>query len=357
MKIDRKTLQRALAFASLAAPARAAIPITSCVRLCASSGALMIEGTDAIVAAGITVECETGEEESLDVCVSAASFTKIVASLAGDTVEIKRKKEAIEVRCGSSKLSIVFQISADFPKVEWPIGKLEPIDSAAFSDAMSRATHAASNDESRAGMFGAILAGSTVAATDGHRAIIISESGANVGATSITVPPQLAKLVSKIDGPLGVTVWKDRLFFAAVDCSAFASHSLVRDAAPPVDRVVQRTPGATAITVSRDGFAAMVERIATCTPDSGMAVLSWSADVLKIKAEAPGVGQIEDEIEALATGGDRTDRRVGCCAKYLIQAARAADGSDITIDLSGDLDPIFVVGTKTIEAVMPMRVS
>jgi DNA polymerase-3 subunit beta len=127
---------------------------------------------------------------------------------------------------------------------------------------------------------------------------------------------------------------------------------------PPYEQVI---PAVTdrAIRAPRVPFSDALRAVSLAANDrTGGVKLAAAENVLRVTSESLESGNGFDELEVDYAGPEVT---VGFNARYLLDVLAAIDSDDITLGLSGELDPAVIQpadeqGSSYVAVVMPMRI-
>lgn len=375
LTISKKSFLRGLARTHGVADRKSSMPILSNILLSTdSTSTLRLAATDLYL--GVTATAEAQVTAGGSVAVSARTLFDIVKNLPdGDVKWTVGPNHAAEIRCGKVKYRIPGMPGDDFPPLPSP-GRAEFVELAAdtVGDLIAKTHFSMSTDDTRPHLAGALFEGDgkvvRMVTTDGHR---LSKAEHRIDGAmlnfSMLVPnkgvSELRRLVDDIkaeqkkgegDVPkVGVATTGGNAFFRGND--VLLSVKLADEQFPPYAKVIPQQQKRRII-VARQSLADSLRRISLVSSDkSGGVRLQIEPGLLRIVSENPDIGEGSEELDVDYAGDPLS---IGFNARYLLDALGALAEDEISLELSGELDPgvIKPVGDTSnfIGVVMPMRI-
>jgi len=212
-------------------------------------------------------------------------------------------------------------------------------------DLIRRTNFAVSREDIRPVLTGALLeidkgdrAG--VFATDGYRIAYAQQQGDFAGAAGVAVIlpgralAELARLLEQTEDAVEVSIGSNQvqLTFAGVEfCTRVIDGSF-----PNCRAVVPKDYRAT-VTAATEEFLDACERASLVVRDGPqMLMLRLEQDRLRISAQAPEVGSVQEEVAA-ETSGEALE--IAFSGRYLIDALRSIDRERFLLEISGPASP------------------
>lgn len=128
---------------------------------------------------------------------------------------------------------------------------------------------------------------------------------------------------------------------------------------PPYDQVIP-SGSTNIIRAPREPVADALRAVSIAASDrTGGVKLTLDKNVIRFSSESPESGDGFDEVEVDYTGSSFT---VGFNAKYFLDVLGAVDGEELTLGISGELDPAIIRpannndGFDYLAVIMPMRI-
>lgn len=351
--VDRKAFAAALARLKGVADAKSAMPMLASVKLTADDGYVTLRATDLAVDVSITLEATVTRPG--EVCFPCKSLGALVGKGAG-TVAI----DGARVQSGAASSTLLTMSADDFPG---SVGArpAKPVAIIDFKRALKRTAFCMSTDYTRPHLAGLLLERNNGAVrtvgTDGHRlalAIVGQDSRADfTGIVPSRIVTELAKWKS---GPVSVFMTAGYVWFATT--TGVVSGRLVDAAFPSYGQVI---PGSfdRSVRVDRAAFLAAVKSAALVSSDRTSGVkFTLAATGLRIQSSNPDVGETDATLGADVTGYDHNSGYAfGLNSRYLVDVLEALEDESVTLELSGELDPVMLhAADGSVYVVMPMRI-
>lgn len=371
VEIERDALLAALEQVKGVIEARNTIPVLSNVLFAVANGGLTVTGTDLDIEASATA---TAAGEMLTTLPSDKILAAAKSFKPGKlTIATVDGRSAVTVKQGRGVRTISTLSADDFPKRAALEGG---ISFSMSSDLLVRlfgtCRIAQSTDETRYYLIGVFLHAVDgklrAAATDGHR-LIRAEADLPSGAAKmpdIIVPTkavrEVLQLLGKVAGEVQIVVAPGAIQFR-VGTSTIIS-KLVEGNYPDYSRVIP-DQGDHVITITREQFIAPVAAVS--------AIVNAEGDKTKVRTVAFDFGAGDDAYEVSAKDQTGTSAiepleaaftghpiRFGLNSQYARDVVGIfAEGSSLTISLSGPASPLRIVSDKDADlvgVVMPMRI-
>jgi DNA polymerase-3 subunit beta len=370
---EKKSLVRLLQRCQGVADKRSTMPVLANVLLRAEEGQLHVAATDLFLA--LSGNTEATVHATGAVALPARDlFERVKAMPEGEIRLSVREGGATTIQAvGSARRYTLHGLpGADFPALPQPAKDATVLDlSVAHLGQLIARTHfSVSSDETRPHLNSALFQCDKghvrMVTTDGHRLSKMEIALEGLTATTTMLLPlkaitELRRLTDEITGDRDTTMVQVRqtgpnAFFDLSDIRF--SVKLVDAQFPPYEQVI---PAATdrAIRAPRAAFAEALRAVALAASDrTGGVKLAAAENILRVTSESPESGNGFDELEVDYAGPELS---VGFNARYLLDVLGSIDTDEITLGLSGELDPAVVKpgdGTTDlyVAVVMPMRI-
>jgi DNA polymerase-3 subunit beta len=371
--VSKREFMKALGRVQSVADKKSAMPVLTNVLIASEgSGALRLAATDLLIA--ISSQCPAEVRKGGSVALPARSLFDMVKTLPEGDVHVSIAPNfSARVVSGRRKFDLVGMPGDDFPTMP-SAGKTElrqiPVD--ALTELIHFTSFSMSQDDTRPHLSGALFEvdGSTLrmVTTDGHR---LSKAEKQLehqedGALSILIPlkgiTELRRLLDEIRaekkpegmGVVGLGRSGSNLFVQR-DGTMIAV-KLVDATFPPYAQVIPSSSERKA-RVSRAEFLDALRAMSVVASDRTSGVkLQFSKNKLVISSENPDLGAGQDEMAIDLTGSDLT---VGFNSKFLIDVLSALPSEEVSIELSGELDPGVIRMPEVddfVGVIMPMRI-
>lgn len=374
LTLPKKDLLRLVARCQGVADKKSAMPALANVLLAAEGNALRVAATDLYL--GVTGHTLADVATPGSVAVPAKDLLERIKAMPEGPIQVVSTDGAQTIirAVGSARRYTLHGMpGAEFPQLPRPDAKapmLElPIE--LLSLLIARTHFSISSDETRAHVNSALFewAGDRVrmVSTDGHRLSKMEATVTGSSATATMLIPlkaigELRKLADeakteKESGKVSITQGGPSAFFAIAGMQF--SVKLVDAQFPPYQQVI---PAVTdrSIRAPRLAFADALRAVALAASDrTGGVKLSVAKGTLRITSESPESGNGFDELPVDYNGPELT---IGFNAKYFLDVLGAIDDDEITLGISGELDPAVVKpaaesnAQSYVAVIMPMRI-
>lgn len=371
--VTKREFMKALGRVQSVADKKSAMPVLTNVLIASDgSGALRLAATDLLIAISSTCPAEVRKGGS--VALPARSLFDMVKALPEGEVQVSiAPNYSARVVGGRRKFDLVGMPGEDFPTLP-SAGRTElrQIPAEALIDLIHFTSFSMSQDDTRPHLAGALFeaegASLRMVTTDGHRLSKAEKQveEQNENKLSILIPQkgimELRRLLDEIRaekkaegmGTVGMGRSGSNLFVQR-DGTVIAV-KLVDATFPPYSQVI---PGSSErkARVARAELLDALRAVSVVASDRTSGVkLQFSKARLIISSENPDLGAGQDE---MAVELDGTDLTVGFNSKYLIDVLSALPSEDVSIELSGELDPGVIRMPEVndfVGVIMPMRI-
>ncbi len=369
--VTKREFMKALNRVQSVADRKSAMPVLSNMLIVSEgSGALRLAATDLLLSVSSTTPAEVRKGGS--VALPARSLFDMVKNLPEGEVHVSVAPNfAARVSGSRRRYDLVGMPGEDFPALP-TVGKTElreiPVD--AMSDLIQFTSFSMSTDDTRPHLAGALFETDgnilRMVTTDGHRLSkaekVTEQQGTEL---NILIPGkgiiELRKLLDEIKaekkGELG-TIAMGRSgtnVFMHRDGTTL-SVKLVDATFPPYSQVIPAASERKA-RASRPELLEALRAVSVVANDRTSGVkLQFSKNKLVISSENPELGAGTDEMAIELAGNDLT---LGFNSRYLIEVLSALPSDEVSLELSGELDPGVIrmpESNEFVGVIMPMRI-
>jgi DNA polymerase-3 subunit beta len=369
----KKNLLRLLARCQGVADKKSTMPVLANVLLSSEGNLLRISATDLYLAVTGSLEAEIKRAGS--VAVPARDLFERVKHMPDGPIQISVGNAAATTlkAVGSARRYTLHGLpGSDFPTLPSPDAGAVQIEISVeiLSQLIARTHFSISTDETRAHLNSALFECQPglvrMVTTDGHRLSKMEIAVEGMQATATMLVPlkaisELRRLLEEVTENRATTMVKisqtgPSAFFQLLGVQF--SVKLIDAQFPPYEAVI---PSVTerALRTPRVPLSDALRAVSLAASDrTGGVKLGVSNNALRITSESPESGNGFDEVSVDYSGPDIS---VGFNARYLLDVLAAMDDDEVTIGLSGELDPAVVkpAGENKddyIAVVMPMRI-
>jgi DNA polymerase III subunit beta len=341
---------------------RTTLPILSNILLRAEKDRLWLSATDLEVSVRSSVEAEIQKDGGTT--LHARRAFSIFRELPGPEIAIETDdKDLAVIKSGSSYFKMVGISEDDFPPLpKFSGGNTYTLDQGAFKSMIHKTGYAASTDETRQVLNGALMSFRddklTVVATDGRRLALVEQeveypSGSEM---DLIVPSKtINELLRTLgdSGTLKIIATDKQVAFDFGDMLVVSR--LIEGTYPNFRQVIpassdQRVP------VERESLLAAVRRAALMTTDQSRSVrLNFLKNKLEIVTETPDIGEAR---ETLPIKYSAKDISVAFNPEFLMDPLRTLESDEIFMEITDELSPgVIKSDVPFLYVLMPMRIS
>lgn len=371
--LPKKKFLEILVHAQAIADRKSAVPVLANVLLSGEGKELRIAATDLF--RSIDAKCDAEIFSPGSVTVPAKDLYERVLTMPDGPVQItvgdgvKATVKAI----GQARRFTVFGLPGrDFPPLPKPVPSTPALEIPVelLSLLMARTHFSISTDETRAHVNSALFEWSgdrvRMVTTDGHRMSKMEATVAGTAATATMLIPlkaitELRRLIDQAKGEkvtmLTIQQSGPTAFFTVAGMQF--SVKLVDAQFPPYQQVIPASPNRT-VRAPRLSLIDALKAIQLAASDrTGGVKLALVPGALRITSESPESGNAFDEVRVDYAGPEMT---IGFNAKYFLDVLTTIDDEEVSLGLSGELEPAVIMpatessASNYIAVVMPLRI-
>lgn len=338
---------------------------------------ILVATTDLNISASGVLPAEVIKGGSIT--LPAKTLHDIVRNLPGGDVTIRVDGDAGVVTSGRSQFKLLGLPAEDFPRLPDVSGvEFFELDAELVVGMIERTAFSISSDETRPHINGALFQGDgkllRMVTTDGHRLSKVEYKTEESGFYnfSMVVPNkgiiEIKRLLEEGQGPVAIGSYEGSVFVrrevevekgsegASPQMAEFVLVSkLIEAEFPPYDQVIPKSKERSVV-VPRLSLLEALRRVSVVSSERTLGVrFQLSEGALEISTDNPSVGEGSEVID-LGYEGD--ELVIGFNARYFIDVLSVLSDEDVTLELSGNLDPA-VIRDETggyIGVIMPMRI-
>lgn len=372
--IQRDKLVQGVQDVMKAVSSRTTIPILTGIKIVAHTEGVTLTGSDSDISIESFIPAEEDGKEFVEivqagsVVLTAKFFSEIVKKLPMDIVEIEvGNHHSTIIRSGKAEFSLNGLDAEEYPLLpqieEDNIFKI-PTD---LLKAMIRQTvFAVSTSETRPILTGVnwkLENGELICiATDSHRlalrkAMINSENQSYYNAV---IPgkslSELSKILDDTSEPIEIVITENQVLFKAKNLLFFSR--LLDGNYPDTSRLIP-SDSKTNLTLNSKEFLQAIDRASLLAKEARNNVVKLSTltdGMIEVSSNSPEIGKVSEEIQAEEVVGE--ELKISFSAKYVMDALKALEGSEININFTGAMRP-FVIQTKDddsmLQLILPVR--
>lgn len=361
LQVTRADLLRALARCQSVADAKSTMPILGNVVLVANSTELTVGASDIHRSIVSTVSATIDRPGAI--CLSATELFKRVGVMPDGMLAFSVEGTKATIKSGSRRFTMDGIPADEFPSMPTPVGgeKLEAVCST-LASIIGATVFSVSTDQSRIHLNGMLIESDAagvirMVSTDGHR-LTVTGNEPDANRRSWLVPLVGCRDIQKLlgehkDGSAVLTESTGTLFLTL---PGFTFSVKLYDAQfPPYQQVIPSS-SERAVTLDRVALVDALKAVSIASNDrTGSVKFVFRNESLRLEAQSAGNGEGFDE---LTTDYHGDEAAIGCCSRYVLDVLQAFTEESVTIETSGELDPIVIRPATVggyLGVVMPIR--
>jgi DNA polymerase-3 subunit beta len=372
--IQRDQLVQSVQDVMKAVSSRTTIPILTGIKIVANSEGVTLTGSDSDISIESFIPAEEDGKEIVEiqqsgsVVLQARFFSEIVKKLPMDIVEIEvGNQHSTTIRSGKAEFSLNGLDAEEYPHLpqieEENMFKI-PTD---LLKAMIRQTvFAVSTSETRPILTGVNwkLENSELIciATDSHR-LALRKAAINTESQSlynVVIPgkslSELSKILDDTSDLVEIVITENQVLFKAKNLLFFSR--LLDGNYPDTSRLIP-SESKTNMTINSKEFLQAIDRASLLAKEARNNVVKLSTitdGMIEISSNSPEIGKVSEEIQSSEIQGE--ELKISFSAKYVMDALKALEGTEIIINFTGAMRP-FVIRTtlddSMLQLILPVR--
>lgn len=375
--ILRNRLIESVQDVSKAITSKTTIPILTGIKITASEEGITFTGSDS----DISIESFVPKEEDGDeiaviqqtggIVLQAKIFGELVKKLPMDIVEIEVANQfQTIIRSGKSNFNLNGLDAEEYPHLpQITEDKVIRIPADILKNLIRQTVFAVSTAETRPILTGVnwSIKGNRLncIATDSHR---LAQRTAEIEMAAdaeynIVIPGkslnELNKILPDSNEPVGIVITDNQVLFKAKHLLFFSR--LLEGNYPDTSRLIP-TDGKTEIVVNTTEFLQAIDRASLLAKEgqnANVVKLSSVTDIpgtIEITSNSPEIGKVTDRVNCKSIEGE--ELKISFSSKYMMDALRALEGTEITIRFTGAMRPFIirpVHDDTTLQLILPVR--
>ena len=356
--IDSSALADAVAWAARSLPARPTAPVLAGLLLEAKQTSLTLSGFDLEVSAQISLD--TDVEEPGRVLVSGRLLADITRALPHLPVTIATDGPRVNVKCGSSRFTLLTLPVEDYPSLPSMPTVSGLIDGPTFTSAISQVVIAAGRDETLPALTGIRLEIEgdtlTLAATDRYRLAVREipwkPEQSSISATALILGRTLNETAKAMTSATEVELAfssRDGAVESLVGFSGAGRSTTTRliDGEFPKYRSLFPDDSATSAQIEKTSFIDAVKRVSLVAERNTPIRLAFSSEGLTLEAGTGDEAQASESVDAHVTGEEIL---IAFNPQYLVDGLNAVVGDYVSMTFVSSSKPAVLTGMLTSDA-------
>ena len=358
-----------------AVSSRTTIPILTGIKLTATHDGVTLTGSDSDISIESFIPAEEEGHQHVDILrtgsivLQAKFFSEIVKKLPKETVDIEvHDNLSTKIVSGSAEFNLIGLDPEEYPQLpqisdnhafQMPIDLLKQ---------MTRQTvFAVSTSETRPVLTGVnwrIEDGELICvATDSHRLAMRKapiESGEISNITSVVIPGkslnELNKILEDTNDLIDIVITDNQILFKTKYLLFFSR--LLEGNYPDTSRLIP-TDYKTEVIITAKDFLQAIDRASLLAKEGRNNVVkltTFDNNSVQISTTLPEVGKVEEDVNCESLIGE--ELKISFSAKYMMDALKALDSTDIKISFTGAMRPFLIrpiENDSILQLILPVR--
>lgn len=374
--IQKELLTKGVQDVLKAVASRTTIPILTGIKIDASYDGVTLTGSDSDISIKSFIPKEEEDTELVEIIetgsivLQARFFSEIVRKLPDTIVEIHVEDQyKTIIRSGNAEFVIHGLDAEEYPRLP----QIEEensftIQTDLLKTLIKQTVFAVSTSETRP-----ILTGVhwtiennqlTAVATDSHRLALkkayLEYHAGNNATYSIVIPGkslnELIKVLDDTNGPIQFVITENQILFKTRHLLFFSR--LLEGKYPDTSKLIPDS-SKTTVHLNTKEFLEAVDRASLLAKEGKSNVIKFSTleqGIIEVSSYTPEIGTVVEKVKSQLVEGE--DIKISFNAKYMMDALRAIDGTDVTIYFTGAMRP-FVIKTdgddSIVQLLLPVR--
>lgn len=372
--IDREALVQSVQDVMKAVSPRTTIPILTGIKITATSQGVTLTGSDSDISIESFIPTEEEDKvlveiaETGSIVLQARFFSEIVKKLPEKTIEIEVQPNFLTViRSGKAEFNLNGLDAEEYPRLpqieEENVFKI-PTD--LLKTIIRQTVFAVSTSETRP-----ILTGVNwriedeeliCTATDSHRLALRKAKieTENHQSHNVVIPGkslnELSKILDDSNDPVNIVITANQILFKTKRLLFFSR--LLDGNYPETSRLIP-TDSKTDIIVNAKEFLQAIDRASLLAREGRNNVVKLTTlndGIIEISSVSPEIGKVTEEIQSESIEGE--ELKISFSAKYMMDALKALDGTDIKISFTGAMRPFLLRplhSDSMLQLILPVR--
>jgi DNA polymerase III subunit beta len=374
IKIDREALVQSVQDVMKAVSPRTTIPILTGIKITATSQGVTLTGSDSDISIESFIPTEEEDKvlvevvETGSIVLQARFFSEIVKKLPQNTIEIEVQPNFLTViRSGKAEFNLNGLDAEEYPRLpqieEENVFKI-PTD--LLKTIIRQTVFAVSTSETRPILTGVnwrIEDGELICtATDSHRLALRKAKieTENQQSHNVVIPGkslnELSKILDDSNDPVDIVITANQILFKTKHLLFFSR--LLDGNYPETTRLIP-TDSKTDIIVNAKEFLQAIDRASLLAREGRNNVVKLTTlndGIIEISSISPEIGKVTEEIQSESIEGE--ELKISFSAKYMMDALKALDGTDIQISFTGAMRPFLLRplhSDSMLQLILPVR--
>ncbi len=372
--IQRDRLIDSVQHVMRAVSSRTTIPILTGIKIVANENGVTFTGSDSDISIESFIPAEEDGNELVDliqpggIVLNARFFSDIVRKLPVEKVEMKvANNQEIMIRSGKAKFNLNGLDHNEYPNLpDLHEDNVFSMPTNLLNTLIRQTVFAVSTSETRPILTGVnwkiedgVL---SCTATDSHRLAMKTvpvEIGGEESYQAV-IPGkgliELSRTLDDTDQPIDIVMTDQQILFKAKNLRFFSRR--LEGNYPDTSRLIP-TDYKTKIILDGKEFNEAIDRaslLARGERNNVVKLMSLEENMIEISSHSPEIGHVNEQIQVKSLEGEELN--ISFSAKYMMDALRAVEGTDITISFTGAMRPFIIQSVEdpsVLQLILPVR--
>ncbi|WP_216700817.1 DNA polymerase III subunit beta [Priestia filamentosa] len=353
---------------------RTTIPILTGIKIVVSDEGVTLTGSDSDVSIESFIPKEDEDKHIVDVekegsiVLPARFFSEIVKKLPKETVEIEVQNNfSTVIRSGKAEFNLNGLDAEEYPQLpQIEEENMFSVPTDLIKNMIRQTVFAVSTSETRPILTGVnwkLKDGElTCIATDSHRLALRKAKieTTNQEKYSIVIPGkslnEFSKILDDSSELVDIVITENQVLFKTKHLLFFSR--LLDGNYPDTSRLIP-DDSKTDVVLNVKEFLQSIDRASLLAREGRNNVVKLSTmpeGIIEISSNSPEIGKVSEEVQSKSVDGE--DLKISFSAKYMLDALKALEGSEIKINFTGAMRP-FVIRTldddSMLQLILPVR--
>ncbi|MED4071576.1 DNA polymerase III subunit beta [Priestia endophytica] len=353
---------------------RTTIPILTGIKIVVSDEGVTLTGSDSDVSIESFIPKEDEDKHIVDVekegsiVLPARFFSEIVKKLPKETVEIEVQNNfSTVIRSGKAEFNLNGLDAEEYPQLpQIEEENMFSVPTDLIKNMIRQTVFAVSTSETRPILTGVnwkLENGElTCIATDSHRLALRKAKleTTNQEKYSIVIPGkslnEFSKILDDSSELVDIVITENQVLFKTKHLLFFSR--LLDGNYPDTSRLIP-DDSKTDVVLNVKEFLQSIDRASLLAREGRNNVVKLSTmpeGIIEISSNSPEIGKVSEEVQSKSVDGE--DLKISFSAKYMLDALKALEGSEIKINFTGAMRP-FVIRTldddSMLQLILPVR--
>lgn len=361
LKIEKKELEKKSRLVLPATSAKSTMDILGAVKIKADDTGIHLLATD--LALGICTKVEGEIIEQGEVAVDAKLFADFVRKMPDGDVKLEvDETNTVKISCKKTKLKVAGKDAEQFPNMQTTAnGDVIAIKQSAFRDVLSGVIFAVAENDNNKMMTGVNIKVKNkeikFCALDGHRIAIKTLTTDVDLEKDVTVPSSVLKEVQKLlsakaDAVVELNISSNLIVFALDD--TVLTGRLIEGPYYQYEAMINDIKE-TVLTINKKELMDSLDRsvLFTTAMERKPVKLFIHEEGVNVSIDSRMIGSMDEQLEGEKEGKDLV---IGFNPSYLLDALKAIDDEDVTIQFVNPKAPCIIKGEDYLYLTLPVSI-